>query len=111
MWLGQDCASYMLYVDGPNGAFAVLEIVDTLYDQNKVVKILSPLLDAKSHSSHFKGLWKINLRRDEYLGILYFTLLSKNYTSLNKCEFVNRVFVSVNGCLCRKILKLKSLAC
>jgi len=67
MWLGQDCASYMLYVDGPNGAFAVLEIVDTLYDQNKVVKILSPLLDAKSHSSHFKGLWKINLRRDEYL--------------------------------------------
>lgn len=69
MWLGQDCASYMLYVDGPNGAFAVLEIVDTLYDQNKVVKILSPLLDAKSHSSHFKGLWKINLRRDEYLGI------------------------------------------
>ena len=77
MWLGQDTASHMIYIDGPNGSFAVLEIVDTLYNIDKVVRILDPLLTAKSHSSHFKGLWKINQKRDEYLGKVY---LVKNET-------------------------------
>ena len=94
MWLGQDCANHMLYVDGPNGAFAVLEIVDTLYDQNKVVKILSPLLDAKSHSSHFKGLWKINLRRDEYLGIFKISLFSSKKPIFSDFRFFYPVLIS-----------------
>lgn len=68
MWLGHETKSHMLYVDGPNGIFAVLEIVDTNYDLAKVIKILNPMINAKSYKPQFKELWEIGAQsRSEYL--------------------------------------------
>jgi hypothetical protein len=71
MWFGKDCQNHLIYVNGPNGIFALLEIGDTMYDRAKCVGILAPLIAAKNYQAQFKGLWEMAPgSRSEYLGNL-----------------------------------------
>merc|ERR1712130_643809 len=69
LWLGQDTKSHFIYVDGPDDLFALLEIVDTNYNADKIRTILRPLVKARKYEKNLKNSWDIEApgKRSGYL--------------------------------------------